>query len=251
MGLVERPGSIESGDVPRYSYIRRNLPVSELSIFIDESGDFGPYDFRSPYYIITMVFHDQSVDISGPIAKLNQDLANRGFPNHCVHTGPIIRRENEYEFESLQTRRRILNSMVTFIKHCNIRYHCFHIEKKHIDDSVQASARLSLLISRFIRDHYQDFLSFEKTKIYYDNGQIEISKILASVFTILLPEIEIRRVTPSDYRLFQAADMFCSMELIRLKSEASAISASEFEFFGNIRDLKKNYLNPLKVYEWN
>ena len=56
MGLVERPGSIESGDVPRYSYIRRNLPVSELSIFIDESGDFGPYDFRSPYYIITMRF---------------------------------------------------------------------------------------------------------------------------------------------------------------------------------------------------
>ena len=70
-----------------------------------------------------------------------------------------------------------------------------------------------------------------------------------SVFTVLLPETEIRRVTPSDYRLFQAADMFCSMELIRLKSEASAISASELEFFGNILDLKKNYLNPLKVYE--
>ena len=34
--------------------------VSELSIFIDESGDFGTYDIRSPYYIITMVFHDQS-----------------------------------------------------------------------------------------------------------------------------------------------------------------------------------------------
>ena len=251
MGLVERPGSIESGDVPRYSHIRRYPPLSELSIFIDESGDFGPYDFRSPYYIITMVFHDQSVDISLPIAKLEQDLANRGFPDHCVHTGPIIRRENEYEFETIQTRRRILNSMVTFIKHCNIRYHCFHIEKKHIEDSVQASARLSLLISRFVRDHYQEFLSFKKTKIYYDNGQIEISKILASVFTVLLPEVEIKRVVPSDYRLFQAADMFCSMELIRLKAEASAISASETEFFGSIRDLKKNYLNPLDVYEWN
>ena len=85
--------------------------MSELSIFIDESGDFGPYDYRSPYYIITMVFHDQAIDISAPIAKLNTDLANRGFPNHCVHTGPIIRRENEYEFESIETRRRILNSM--------------------------------------------------------------------------------------------------------------------------------------------
>ena len=45
--------------------------------------------------------------------------------------------------------------------------------------------------------------------------------------------------------------MFCSMELIRLKADASAISASEMEFFGSIRDLKKSYLNPLDVYEWN
>ena len=225
--------------------------MKELSVFIDESGDFGEYDDQAPYYIITMVFHDQSQAITDAVQKLDQELSYMDLNDLCIHTGPIIRRENEYEFESLQTRRRILNSMVTFIKHCNIRYHCFHIEKKHIDDSVQASARLSLLISRFIRDHYQDFISFEKIKIYYDNGQIEISKILASVFTVLLPEIEIRRVTPSDYRLFQAADMICSMELIRLKSEASAVSASELEFFGNIRDLKKNYLNPLKVYEWN
>ena len=56
-------------------------------------------------------------------------------------------------------------------------------------------------------------------------------------------------LTSSNYRLFQAAAMFCSMELIRLKSEASAISVSKLEFFGNIRDLKKNYLNPLKMYE--
>jgi hypothetical protein len=25
----------------------------ELSVFIDESGDFGEYDFHSPFYIIT------------------------------------------------------------------------------------------------------------------------------------------------------------------------------------------------------
>ena len=206
--------------------------MSELSIFIDESGDFGPYDYRSPYYIITMVFHDQSVDISTPITKLEADLSNRGFPNHCVHTGPIIRRENEYEFETIETRRRILNSMVTFIKHCNVKYHSFHIEKKHIEDSVQASA-------------------YDKVKIYYDNGQIEISRILASVFTVLLPEVEIKKVTPSDYRLFQTADMFCSMELIRLKMDAAALSPSELEFFGNVRDMKKNYLNPLEKFRWD
>ena len=34
--------------------------MKELSIFIDESGDFGDYDYRSPYYIIAMVFHEQA-----------------------------------------------------------------------------------------------------------------------------------------------------------------------------------------------
>lgn len=225
--------------------------MSELSIFIDESGDFGPYDYHSPYYIITMVFHDQSVDISTPLIKLNKDLTSRGFPNHCVHTGPIIRRENEYEFGSKETRRRLLNRMVTFIKHCDIKYHCFCIKKSQVEDSVQASAQLSLLISLFIKKHYQELLSYDIVKIYYDNGQIEISKIFASVYTVLLPTVEIKKVTPSDYRLFQAADMFCSMELIKLKMDASTLSLSELEFFGNIRDLKKNYLNPLARLRWD
>ena len=224
--------------------------MSELSIFIDESGDFGPYDYHSPYYIIAMVFHNQDIDISGPVAKLDQDLTSRNLPHHCVHTGPIIRRENEYTFISVNDRRRIFNSMVTFIKHCGIRYHCFHIDKKHIEDSVQATARLSVLISRFVKDHYAEFLSFDKIKVYYDNGQIELSRLLASVFSILFPEFEIKRVIPSDYRLFQAADMLCSMYLVSLKLEANTLSESEKEFFGNIRDLKKNYLKPLAKLDW-
>ena len=38
--------------------------MSELSIFIDESGDVGEYRHHSPYYIITMVFRDQDDDIT-------------------------------------------------------------------------------------------------------------------------------------------------------------------------------------------
>lgn len=198
-----------------------------------------------------MVFHDQNNDITSPIVKLSSDLSSKGLsPNHCIHTGPIIRRENEYEYMSIDERRRILNSMVTFIKHCKVKYHCFHIEKKHIEDSVQASAKLSVLISRFVRDKYSDFLSFSKIKIYYDNGQIEISRLLASIFSVLFPDFEIKRVTPSDYRLFQAADMFCSMKLIKLKLASSSLSASELEFFGNLSSLKKNYIKQLEKYEW-
>ena len=30
-----------------------------LSCFIDEAGDFGEYDFHSPYYIVSVVTHDR------------------------------------------------------------------------------------------------------------------------------------------------------------------------------------------------
>ena len=226
--------------------------MKELSIFIDESGDFGSYDYHSPFYIITMVFHDQSNDISIPILKLENDLNEKGLkPFHCIHTGPIIRRENEYSNMRIEERRRILNCMTTFIKHCGIKYHCLHVEKKHIGDTVEMSAKLSKQLSQFITLHLKEFLNPESIKIYYDNGQIEVTRILVSVFNALLPRIEIKKVLPSDYRLFQAADMLCTMELVKMKLDNSALSVSELEFFGNIRDLKKNYLNQLKKYEWN
>ncbi len=224
--------------------------MSELSIFIDESGDFGEYDYHSPYYIISMVYHNQADSIEEPLQALSRQLSNIGYPDHCVHTGPIIRRENEYEYEKIMTRRKIFNYMITFIKHIDIRYKCFSIEKKHIEDSVEAVGKLSKQIANFVREKYSEFLAFDIVKIYYDNGQVEVSKLLSTVFNALLPRVQIKRVLPSDYRLFQAADLICSMELVRLKIEANSVSASELEFFGNIRDLKKNYLKPILKKEW-
>lgn len=41
--------------------------MRELSVFIDESGDFGDYNPASPYYIISIVIHAQADDISEQI----------------------------------------------------------------------------------------------------------------------------------------------------------------------------------------
>ena len=49
--------------------------MKELSIFIDKSGDFGEFDYRSPYYIITMLFHNQDENLQPAIAKLNTELS--------------------------------------------------------------------------------------------------------------------------------------------------------------------------------
>ncbi len=219
--------------------------MKELSIFIDESGDFGEYQYHSPYYIITMVFHEQDVNLQPAIEKLNTELSYLGLSNLCIHTGPIIRMEETYTNMPVADRRRVFNKMMAFIRQIDIRYKCFYIEKKHIPDAVTAAGKLSKLISLFIHEHYEEFLSFDDVKIYYNNGQVEVSKILSSVFYSLLPNVIFRKVMPADYKLFQAADLLCSMELIKLKLENNLFSKSEIIFFGNFRDLKKNYLPPL------
>ena len=76
--------------------------------------------------------------------------------NHCIHTGPIIRKEENYSLMDIRERRRIFK--------------------------------------------------FNDVKIYYDNGQIEVSKILSSVFNAMLPEVVFRKVVPSEYKLFQVAE---------------------------------------------
>ena len=50
--------------------------MKELSVFVDESGDFGDYSVTAPYYIISLVFHDQSVDLSSNFAELEKWLAS-------------------------------------------------------------------------------------------------------------------------------------------------------------------------------
>ena len=222
--------------------------MKELSVFVDESGDFGEYNHHSPYYIIAMVFHKQENSIAEDIEKFNKELMLMGFDEkHCVHNGPIVRRETPYENMSIIERRHILNKMVAFTRQLDISFKCIHIEKKHITDTVEASGKLSKQLASFIRENYTEFLTYDKIKVYYDNGQIELTRILSLVLNALLPKVEFRRVIPSDYRLFQVADLICTLELERLKMESKMISKHELEFWGKESEFKKNYLK--RVYQ--
>lgn len=224
--------------------------MKELSVFIDESGDFGEYSNHSPYYIITMVFHNQNDTIEPHILKLDDAFCEMGIEGHCVHVGPLIRREEDYKYMSIKERQRILNKMIAFVRNADVQYKSFYIEKKHIKDRVEATGKLAKSIGLFIRDNYEIFMTYDIVKIYYDNGQVEVNKILSSVFNALLQNVEFRKVLPSEYKLFQVADLFCTFELIRLKSEHATLSKSEMHFFGTNRDLKKNYLKPLARKEF-
>lgn len=149
----------------------------------------------------------------------------------------------------ISVRQKIMKRMMTFTRKVNVRYKSCYIEKRKTDDSLEAVALLSKQIARFIRDNLEFFVSFDTVKIYYDNGQTEVNKILASVFNSLLDHTEFRRVLPSSYRLFQVADLICTIELLNLKREAKNLSKAEQRFFNNERTLYKNYIKPVKDKE--
>ena len=218
--------------------------MKELSIFVDESGDFGDYAEHSSYYIISLVLHDQTIDIRHDVDWLETRLAELGYPNHCMHSGPVIRNEQEYRKDTIENRRKLLKAFMVFFRKLDITCKTIAIGKKHIQDPLAAVARLAKQLSSFIRENYAFFMGFDVVKVYYDNGQVEVTKLLSSVFVSLLENVEFRRVFPSDYRLFQAADLVCSLKLLDLKKGKNELTRTEMLFFEDERTLQKKYLKP-------
>ena len=72
----------------------------------------------------------------------------------------------------------------------------FSIEKKHIKDSVEATGKLSKQISSFFRSHYDEFLTFDDVKIYYDNGQVEVSNLFSKSEMAQLHPITATKTSP-------------------------------------------------------
>ena len=48
--------------------------MKELSVFIDESGDFGEIKERPAYYLVTFVFHNQDNGIEEQVSKLEESV---------------------------------------------------------------------------------------------------------------------------------------------------------------------------------
>ena len=218
-----------------------------LSVFIDESGDFGQYSQHTPYYLVSMILHNQDIDINYNIKGLDQHINNLGFCDHAIHTGPLIRRESIYENLSRDERKRLFNALFHFARKLDFNYICPIIKKGECPDVITLTSKISKEISKEIKLKQSFWDEFDKINIYYDNGQIELTKILTSVFNTLYSNVEFRKVKPVNYKLFQVADLICTIELLSLKMTDNITSKSEIEFFGSTRDFKKNYLKYIKA----
>lgn len=248
-GWSRDPGPPSGGGFPRYFITKgkeNNMSERRLHAFIDESGDFGPYESHAPYYLVSVVLQDQDNDIGEDIKVFNSHLQNIGCKDHAIHTDPLIRRESVYANDLIEERKYLFHALFHFARKLNFQYDCIKVKKSECPDTVAVISKVpkALVNMLYVRKDYWE--SFDRIVIHYDNGQIELTKILIAVFHMLPVHVEFRKEKPVDNRLFQVADLICTVELLAEKAENKAFSRSEKEFFGSIRDFKKNYLKHIR-----
>ena len=217
-----------------------------LSVFVDESGDFGQYNPASPYYYVAMILHNQQIDISKNINALEKQISNWGYPEHTIHTGPLIRREGVYKNDLREDRKALFNALYHFTRMLNINYICPIINQGDCAEKSKLAYtdKLTKEIAGKLRANYEFFAEFDTIIVYYDYGQIELAQILVSVFNTMFSGVEFRKIVTNQYKLSQAADLICTVEAIGQKD---ILTKSEKEFFHSKNDFKKNiYKNIAK-----
>lgn len=225
-----------------------------LSIFVDESGIVQYPDALSRFYILSLVFHDQSQDISRQVAELARSAADLGFDQEdfVFHAGPIIRKEDGYALLSRQWRNRIFDRMMTFVRHVEFQYHSICVDKRFVTSSDQIVERLRQGLAAFIKAQARMMSEFDLVKVYYDCGQAIVTNLLHDVFAMVtLPRVEFaQNVRPSRYKLFQVADLACTISLLEQKiTHGESLTLSEERFFGGERAFKRNVLRKFKHRE--
>lgn len=220
--------------------------MSELSIFVDESGD----QSGSRFYLITLVFHDQSIGFRQFEAPYIQSLIDGDLPDIPFHMGPLMNGHQDYQELSLRDRKRLLATFSVFAQHFPFRYKTFSYVKAEASSMDALLLRMKRDLVNFLFDHLSYLQAFEKIKIYYDNGQAIVTEALhtAIEYTLSKDAIIYRDAEPRDYRLFQLADYICTLELIAMKYAFHDDRPTDHLFFGSWGNFNKNNLKKVRKH---
>ena len=146
----------------------------------------------------------------------------------------------------------MFDRMMTFARNVDFRYHCISVDKRFVTSSEHIAERLRSGLRTFIAGQTQMMPQFGKVKVYYDCGQSSVTNLLHEAFSsIHLPTVEFaQNVKPSKYKLFQVADLVCTVKLMEQKlASGGSLTVSEERFFGGVRAFKRNILRKLNRKE--
>lgn len=222
--------------------------MRELSIFIDESGDLGE---TSRYYLVSVVFHDQANDITDYVTKYEKSLRERDLRIVPMHVGPLINGNNDYRGLDKTTRARMLSTFRVFTQNLPFSYHCITYKKSDLGKGVNRfSQRMERDVTDIINENLERFQTFDSVKIYYDNGQSQVTAIVHSAFekTLSKEALVYRNANPAQFHLLQVADYIRTLELTEIKYQHHEETATDKIFFGTHTTFRKNFLRRLRKH---
>ena len=230
---------------PASLYLGVPTLAGKLSLFVDESGD---RTGKARYYLVTLVMHDQSDEILNSVGNYEGSLLLSDLPNIPFHSDPLLNGHGPYANLSIRQRKKLLIAFSILIQRLPIRYFTFAYKRKEFLQLDELANRMERDVTSFLREHLSFFQSFEEVVVYYDNGQDIVKRALDRSMAAALSKRAVvrRRTSMTDYRLEQAADYLCTLELAAIKYAAKEDGETYNKFFGGIGSFKKNWLKQIR-----
>ena len=215
-----------------------------LSIFCDEADQ---QDMSAGYYLITIVSHDQNAPVDVHVEDYQRRLAAHQLPDIPFHIKELMHGHGDYEGVDQFTRKGLLVHFNAFVRRLPIQYQTFFYSSYDTTDTT-LSARMGRDIVNFAVDRLGWLQSFDAVPVYYDQGQQAVTTALYRAFDLVLGSkvVDYRRISYRDYRLAQAADYLCSVELAGMRYQSGNVSRTYRKFYGQSQSFKRNYLKPAR-----
>lgn len=246
-----RRASDSRGFSPGFFVIGGVGTMKDLSILVDESGDPGT---ESKYYLIVLVFHEQSNGLGRYEEDYLQALKRKGLEDIPLHLSPLLNGNDRYRGMDVEERKKYLAAFRVFLQYLPFRYAAFAYRKSELDANMLAPHgainRIRRDLAIFLLDHLEYLQQFDEVEVYYDNGQALVTQALHDAVELALSKeaIVYRDASPARYRFSQVADYICTLELEAIKYANAETGATGNLFFGMRKRFERDFLKKLRKH---
>ncbi len=202
-----------------------------LNIFIDETGEFGFGKKSATYYGVSFVCHEQGDSIKKHLERLTERLEYLNFGS-MVHMGELVAGHGDFEGMSIAERRKVYIQLYKFATSVPAYYHSVILDKRILNTNPILKNTISQEIQTFVLDNLEYLQQFDEIKIYYDDGQKPLRKIIDNVFGRLGGYERKTEFNHTEKKLFQVADMLTYIDKLIYKYDHKIkFTKTEMGFF--------------------
>lgn len=220
------------------------LVSNRLNLHIDETGN---QDLSEGLYMVAIVLHEHSADISGQIREYEERLSVAGLGDVPFHGKDLLHGNEAYQSVPVGDRKRLLTQFARLARSLPISYFTLKYNTTETHNKAELTARIRRDLAAVIYEHLSYFQSFDSISVYYDDGQEAVSAALHDALDFVLAR-NVADFRDADYearRLLQLADYICTVERASIAFDSGAQTRTQERFFGNRRSFTQSFMKQL------